>query len=999
MKRFRGCSIIAVFAIAVICIFMSRSEVAAEGDHTYTGTAKIQYSELGELFGFEFPLGYEHIAWSNSMEGFPIVEGFSISYTVDDGDVELLDYHTWSAYDYRDDEGDFPGIVIVPDSYIERQNDDDWLIIDSTTRTIDEILDIHQTLVMKKSESRVELTMSVENMSPYPVSNIRIKRVCDLDLDVDRDDGTYGWANVADTWFELLENGVRCYTTVPPLGREAHSMSMYGIPTPTWFGADDLYTYYDGSIADLFQRDNYPEFAPGDYPVKYDYSITLSWDLAGQILEEGDTSSPVTVVYSMGIEETNKPNGETTDSAGVPKTEFTTLDNIYVRGSHFPANRDVNIYIVPDQGWAGGEAIPADVGDGMNTVMTDSEGNINVNLIWSSPLEAGEYDVVIDGYGGYGGMYDYETDAAIGDGFVGFTVTAPENVGPTANAGPDKTVTEGEQMTLDGSGSTDPDDGIASYLWEQIGGPPVTIDNADQAIAGFTAPQIGPIILPEQLFFRLTVTDFGGLSDDDICLFNVVNNLPPVADAGADQAIMENKKVTLDGSGSHDPDGVIVSYFWEQTKGPAVTIADPSAVTTTFITPGYEEGNYLLEFTLTVTDDGGLAGQDTCQVTVVENMPPEIPVQTGPADGELFGSGEPVTLTSSPYSDPEGNPHVETSWMIRRIDRPTYDYQHVSVTELEEYVATGLPSGLQYAWMVGYKDMGSKDNSWSVNEWTFTVGTFTVDTSVKVPTGWGINDYLMVSFTIWPEDPAATSAFGVAPDTTKIRIGTYDPTLGETGGYFEYGDPNLFVKPGTSYWFLVKGGFNAVIDGIPVSLDVDVDIPLLYNAGNANGWNMIAAPNNANYKWDDVEVLEYDTTGAIVQGPTRIDDLSYENTMIDKKLWRWESGTYASDTAEIEKHSGYWLKAKRANVWLRFPADVHLAAKGITEFYASLMMKEASKMAKAWGITPAYAATDTSDTPPMPMGGFTDTNTGSNSASSSKEGGSGGCFVGTTTRQ
>ncbi|MGB7066703.1 MAG: PKD domain-containing protein, partial [Syntrophobacteria bacterium] len=38
---------------------------------------------------------------------------------------------------------------------------------------------------------------------------------------------------------------------------------------------------------------------------------------------------------------------------------------------------------------------------------------------------------------------------------------------PTADAGPDQNVDEETTVTLDGSNSSDPDDGIESYLWKQ----------------------------------------------------------------------------------------------------------------------------------------------------------------------------------------------------------------------------------------------------------------------------------------------------------------------------------------------------------------------------------------------------------------------------------------------------------------------------------------------------------------------------------------------------
>jgi len=76
----------------------------------------------------------------------------------------------------------------------------------------------------------------VKNLSSTDVvTSIRIKRVCDLDLDTA---GTYGWAGY-DDWFDLLSNGVRTYTTDPPIGYEDHKMDFYGNPSPDWFGADE----------------------------------------------------------------------------------------------------------------------------------------------------------------------------------------------------------------------------------------------------------------------------------------------------------------------------------------------------------------------------------------------------------------------------------------------------------------------------------------------------------------------------------------------------------------------------------------------------------------------------------------------------------------------------------------------------------------------------------------------------------------------------------------
>ena len=52
-----------------------------------------------------------------------------------------------------------------------------------------------------------------------------------------------------------------------------------------------------------------------------------------------------------------------------------------------------------------------------------------------------------------------------------------ENASPKANAGPDQSVTEGDTVTLDGSNSTDPDDGIDTYQWSQVSGTSVTLSD------------------------------------------------------------------------------------------------------------------------------------------------------------------------------------------------------------------------------------------------------------------------------------------------------------------------------------------------------------------------------------------------------------------------------------------------------------------------------------------------------------------------------------------
>jgi hypothetical protein len=198
--------------------------------------------------------------------------------------------------------------------------------------------------------------------------------------------------------------------------------------------------------------------------------------------------------------------------------------------------------------------------------------------------------------------------------------TSPANEPPVAKAGSDQTVDPGTTVTLDGSNSTDPDDGIASFLWAQTAGPAVALSIATEVNPAFTAPDVGPN--GATLTFRLTVTDAGGLQSTDTCIVNVnpgsraSDNLPPEADAGLDQSVRKGERVTLDGSNSSDPDDGIVSYEWKQIGGRPVTLSNSTSDMPTFRAPAGKRFGVSLTFRLTVTDQSGFKSSDTCVVNV-----------------------------------------------------------------------------------------------------------------------------------------------------------------------------------------------------------------------------------------------------------------------------------------------------------------------------------------------------------------------------------------------
>jgi hypothetical protein len=199
------------------------------------------------------------------------------------------------------------------------------------------------------------------------------------------------------------------------------------------------------------------------------------------------------------------------------------------------------------------------------------------------------------------------------------------NTAPTAAAGADQSVDELALVNLDGSASSDPDAGTTlTYSWSQTDGTTVTLANADMAQASFDAPDVLAVNTPITLTFQLTVSDGSRSSQDlvDVVVNDVGQgvNSPPTADAGPDQDAVESTIVSLDGTGSMDPDGDGISYSWTQTMGQNVVLSDAGLAEPSFTAPNVAAGfPETLTFELTV-DDGSGGVTDTVDITVAEGL-------------------------------------------------------------------------------------------------------------------------------------------------------------------------------------------------------------------------------------------------------------------------------------------------------------------------------------------------------------------------------------------
>jgi len=237
------------------------------------------------------------------------------------------------------------------------------------------------------------------------------------------------------------------------------------------------------------------------------------------------------------------------------------------------------------------------------------------------------------------GKEDSDPDA------VQVRVLDPFNATPVANAGPDQEVEASSPVTLAGSG-TDADGNVLTYHWIQVDGDSVTLSDATDPAASFTAPDTA-----QNLLFELVVSDGSCGSDPDqvrIVVSETVLNNTPIADAGEDQVAEVNSSVILSGAG-WDPEGDTLTYQWTQVAGNEMVLADPKAASTTLTTPAAQG---LLVFQLEVSDGSLTSAPDRLEVDVrdsTRNVPPV--ADAGP--DQSVNPGSVVTMAGSGTDDDE----------------------------------------------------------------------------------------------------------------------------------------------------------------------------------------------------------------------------------------------------------------------------------------------------------------------------------------------------------
>lgn len=198
------------------------------------------------------------------------------------------------------------------------------------------------------------------------------------------------------------------------------------------------------------------------------------------------------------------------------------------------------------------------------------------------------------------------------------TITASTaNIAPVANAGAAQNVVTGSTVTLNGAASNDANGDSLTYTWSFVSKPAgsnAALSSTTSVSPTFTAGTAGSYVL------SLVVND-GSLNStaSTVTVTASTANLAPVANAGGGLNVYVGTTVTLNGTGSYDPNGDSLLYAWAFVSKPAgssASLTEATSATPSFVTD--IAGSYVIALAV---GDGSLASQ-VSTVTITASAVP-----------------------------------------------------------------------------------------------------------------------------------------------------------------------------------------------------------------------------------------------------------------------------------------------------------------------------------------------------------------------------------------
>ncbi len=650
---------------------------------------------------------------------------------------------------------------------------------------------------------------------------------------------TYQWNNVASLSSGTAANPMATpnttttYTVTVTNGNNCTSTDQVIVtvnPTPTVDAGTDQ-TICNGNPVQI-----------GGAPTSTTAGATFAWDngasLSNPTIANPIANPSVATVYTVTV---THPNG------------CTATDDVLVSVNGLPpvdAGADQTICIGTNAVIGGSPTGPAG-----SSYAWDNGATLSSNSVanpTASPTSTTIYTVTVTDINGCTG-----TD----------NVTITVSPFPDVDAGPNRTICEGDNIQIGGSPTSTT--AGATFAWDNAG----SLD--DPTLANPTA---NPIVTTT---YTVIVTHPNGCTLSDNMTVNV--NPAPATDAGPDQALCIGSSVMIGGS----PTGPVGStYAWDNMASlNDPTLANPTA--TPSITTTY---------TVTVTDLNFCTNTD--DVTITVNPLPVVDAgadqticdgdnaviggsPTGPA-GSTFAWDNGASLSSTSTANPTANPTVTTTYTVTVTDvngcvntdqvvitvNPVPDVDagaDQTICDAQSVLIGGSPTSTVAGAIFAWDNGTSLDNATIANPTASPATTTTYTVTVTHPNGCTATDAVVVTVNALPNADAgvdqnlcigSSTSIGGSPTGPASSTFVWDngTSLSSTS------DPNPTANPvvTTTYTVTVTDGNGCtntdqvVITVIPVpDADAGADQTICDGQSIAIGGSPTSTVVGATFSWDN----------------------------------------------------------------------------------------------------------------------------------------------------
>jgi PKD repeat protein len=360
------------------------------------------------------------------------------------------------------------------------------------------------------------------------------------------------------------------------------------------------------------------------------------------------------------------------------------------------------------------------------------------------------------------------------------TVNPPPDMPPTAHAGEDMTVMQGDTAVFQGAGTDD--FGIAKYEWDF---------NSDN-IWDYQSDHSGDTtwVYPDPGIYTaiLRVTDDPrpglpgpGQTDEDSLIVTVKQNQPPEAKILVTTLFVQAGELVTFTSDSDDPEGAKLDYAWD-LDGDGRTDSNVANPRFTYD----REGNY--QVTLTVTDDFGQSDSASVTIQVSQSYSVEIEISSPIRD---LDPGEQWEFRATVTNKGNGNDQfritvggMNNNWAT--LDKTVVNLnasERQTVTITVKTPSTALSTDEALITVTASSNYGSASESANIEVYVrqhFGVEASIDTDSISIDKGESREDFATITIT----------NEGNGPDTFRISFS------GDIAGYLRTSTPKVDLAPG-----------------------------------------------------------------------------------------------------------------------------------------------------------------------------------------------------------